>query len=253
MMCKNYNKEGYSTKDVAQILGCHPATVNNMIDDGRLKALIKEPTYPNGRRTIRITRDQLTDYLDKNKSRYSKELLQQFGISKDEPAKTDEIILLSPVEFLDELYDIKNPKTGSTVFVKRANAYFRYSGASWDKIEATFDMVAAQRNAQTTPIPTGAWAHLLQPETEPDAEEEESAEVGKAEEAPSPVPKHYIRRRLPYYYGEERKPRRCSILVDGRIAVANVTEYTASDIFASLMRDEYMSVHSIEIKFEEVK
>lgn len=250
-MCKNFNKEGYSCAEVGQILGCCQQTVHNMIYRKQIEALIKEPSSPGGRRVIRITRDALRSYLSAHPDRYSKELLDAFHVARMEFKQQ----LRDPVKTIDDLTNIKNPVEGEVVGVIDANRDYIYQNEEWSvcgyhkfKTEESFI-------PGTTKAPSGAWAELLQQEKtnedKADTKTDEDTEADKAVEATAPYSRRYTGRRLPYYYGEEKKPRRCSILVDGRIAVANVTEYTASDIFASLMRDEYISTHSIEIKFEE--
>ena len=249
-MCKNFNKEGYSCAEVGQILGCCLQTVYHMIDRKQIEALIKEPSNPGGRRVIRITRDALRSYLSKYPDRYSKELLDAFNVTRSAFKQQ----LRDPVKTIDDLTNIKDPVEGEVVGVIDANRDYIYQNQEWSvcgyhkfKTEESFI-------PGTTKTPSGAWAEFLQQENEgkADAKTDDDTEVAKAVEAPVPYSRRYTGRRLPYYYCEEKKPRRCSILVDGRIAVANVTEYTASDIFASLMRDEYMKMHSIEIRFEEV-
>ena len=75
----NFQKIGYSTREVAQILGCTPTTVVSYIDKGKLEALKSENEKKSQRKRIfRITREQLAKYLNENKERYPKELVSQF-------------------------------------------------------------------------------------------------------------------------------------------------------------------------------
>lgn len=84
----NTNKKGYSTLEVAQILGCHPHTILHRIDDGSLKAEIQEPLTPGGRRRIRISREAITDYLRNNSESYNEATLKAWGADK-KPTKAD--------------------------------------------------------------------------------------------------------------------------------------------------------------------
>ena len=82
----NYNKKGYSTREIAQILGCTITTVHNMIDSHRLGATIIEPTTPNGRRVIRITREHLQDFIRANPCRFSDAEKRIWGVSVETEA-----------------------------------------------------------------------------------------------------------------------------------------------------------------------
>ena len=79
----NFQKQGYSTVEVAQILGCTPCTVRLKINTGKLKADMAYTGEKAKNRNIRITREQLVDYLKTYSSRYSKELLRSFGIGDE--------------------------------------------------------------------------------------------------------------------------------------------------------------------------
>lgn len=84
----NTNKKGYSTLEVAQILGCHSHTIIHKIDDGSLKAEVQEPLTPGGRRRIRISREAITDYLRNNSEAYNEATLKAWGADK-KPTKDD--------------------------------------------------------------------------------------------------------------------------------------------------------------------
>ena len=179
-MCKNFKKEGYSTTEVGQILGCSRITVQNCISSGKMKALIKPAFGPNGKRQFRITRANLQEYLYNNKSRYTKELLEAWGVNEN--------------------YTPPSEKTEKE-----------------------------KEESLGTPTPTGAWKDLV---------EEENKQLRR--------PRSY-RYAIPQTMERVRK---ASVVIDGRIAVAHVSEYTAQDIFNSLMNDGYASFKSIEIVFE---
>lgn len=101
----NYNKTGYSTKEVAQILGCIPQTVINRIDNGELEALVDGKQQPGKRRKIRVTREQLTSYIRTHRGYYEKETVKAFLKAcqvdikpKEEPSEASET---------SEVHDIK--------------------------------------------------------------------------------------------------------------------------------------------------
>lgn len=62
-MAQNFNKIGYSTTEVAQILGMAKPTLMNRINSGKIDAIVKPPVTPGGKRGIRITREALADYI----------------------------------------------------------------------------------------------------------------------------------------------------------------------------------------------
>lgn len=70
-MARNYHKDGYSCAEVAQILHVIPQTIRNWIDSGKLQANMSHgEVTPGRRRTIRITRRHLSDFLKKNFMKY---------------------------------------------------------------------------------------------------------------------------------------------------------------------------------------
>lgn len=196
-MSKNFKKEGYSTTEVGQILGCSRCTVQNMILNGKMKALIKPAFGLNGKRQFRITRAQLQEFLYNNKSRYTKELLEAWGVNEN------------------------------------------YTPPSEEKEKPE------REESLGTPAPTGAWKDLV---------EEENKQLRSVDVPSWAKPKWntHLRPRS-YRYGipqSMERVRKASVVIDGRIAVAHVSEYTAQDIFNSLMNDGYASIKSIEITFE---
>ena len=191
----NFHKEGYSSHEVAQILGCNYHTVLNWITDGKMKALVKRPSGPKGRRVVRITRDNLKEFLLNNKDRYSQELLDTFHV-EDKPAQTIEPKKATIIE----------PKT---------------------KTEVRFGE-----------LPTGPWAFgVKKEEIKPEIVKETKPEVKN------------IRVNNTEHRQESFSTSSCEILVDGRIAVANITKQTANAIFNALCRDTNIKMNSIEIKF----
>lgn len=75
----NFKKIGYSTTEVAQILGCTRATIVSYIEKGKIEALKSgNEKSPQRKRSFRITREQLIKYLKENKEKYPKELISQF-------------------------------------------------------------------------------------------------------------------------------------------------------------------------------
>lgn len=78
-MANNFNKVGYSTTEVAQMLKCTPTTVRGYINRKKLEALGSDDRIARDhRRTLRITRESLTKFLSENRSKYPKELVSQF-------------------------------------------------------------------------------------------------------------------------------------------------------------------------------
>ena len=74
----NFNKEGYSTNETAQILHCCKATVKNLIERGELGAnMYPEKKQLGKKRQIRITRKNIQDYMRSHQSKFSKEDLDK--------------------------------------------------------------------------------------------------------------------------------------------------------------------------------
>lgn len=70
-MAKNFKKEGYSVAEVAQVLHVTPATLRGWIDAGKLEANMSSDKIESGhRRTIRITREQLSRFIMQNQRKY---------------------------------------------------------------------------------------------------------------------------------------------------------------------------------------
>lgn len=79
----NMNKRGYSTKEVAQILGVHYTTIRHMVDTGRIECLIDPPVTPGGKRKIRFTREHIAKYLGEHREHYDEATLTAWGVTKD--------------------------------------------------------------------------------------------------------------------------------------------------------------------------
>ena len=93
----NTHKPGYSTSEVAQIIGCSTQQVFNLIDSHRIEAMITEPTKPNGRRTIRFSRENIKDYMRKNPKRFSAEERRIWGVDEEPNEEASKVV---PVEKL---------------------------------------------------------------------------------------------------------------------------------------------------------
>jgi len=78
-MAYNFNKQGYSLQEVSQILHCSYSTTLRLVDSGNLNALIQDELTEGGRRRIRITRDQLIDYMRRNRNKIAPETLEAFN------------------------------------------------------------------------------------------------------------------------------------------------------------------------------
>ena len=92
----NYNKKGYSTSEIAQILGCTVSTVHNMINGHKLGAMIIDPKTPNGRKTIRITREHLQDFIKANPRRFSDAEKRTWGVGVETEASKPEKVSAAP-------------------------------------------------------------------------------------------------------------------------------------------------------------
>lgn len=117
----NYNKKGYSTREIAQILGCTVTTVHNMINSHRLGAMIIEPTTPNGRKVVRITREHFQDFIRANPRRFSDAEKRIWGVDVD----ADAVYTRESVD-LDSL---PNKPTGAwaSIMEEETNAVQNYS------------------------------------------------------------------------------------------------------------------------------
>lgn len=70
-MAKNFRKEGYSVAEVAQVLHVTPASLRSWIDAGKIEAnMSSDKIEPGHRRTIRITREQLSRFIMRNQRKY---------------------------------------------------------------------------------------------------------------------------------------------------------------------------------------
>lgn len=86
----NFNKEGYSTIETAQILHCCKVTIKNLIERGELGANIY-PTkkQPGKKRTIRVTRKHIQDYMRSHQSKFSKEDLDVWKVFEEKKPHTE--------------------------------------------------------------------------------------------------------------------------------------------------------------------
>ena len=100
----NFNKEGYSTDEVAQILHCCKVTVMNLINTGELGANIyPKEKIPGKKRRIRITRKHIQDYMRSHQSKFSKENLVAWKVFEEKPIPKPEIHEAYEAHSLDEL------------------------------------------------------------------------------------------------------------------------------------------------------
>ena len=188
---ENYAKPGYSTKEVAQIIGCTPCTVRAMVMSGRMKGRISDPeVIPGKKRKIRISRENLADYIWEHQAQFDKEIISVFS-----------------------KYRTGYPNPGDWPI---------YAEKDQQDKEATVN-----ENGDTS-VPTGAWASLLNPEK---IERE-------YKEAVTGIKTHADRENINAYM----------VLINGRIAVGNVTVDTAKIIAGALLADTVCEVESVEIK-----
>ena len=100
----NFNKEGYSTDEVAQILHCCKVTVMNLINTGELGANIyPKEKIPGKKRRIRITRKHIQDYMRSHQSKFSKEDLDTWKVFEEKPVPKPEIHEAYEAHSLEEL------------------------------------------------------------------------------------------------------------------------------------------------------
>lgn len=100
----NFNKEGYSTDETAQILHCCKPTILNLINTGELGANIyPKEKIPGKKRRIRITRKHIQDYMRSHQSKFSKEDLDVWKVFEEKPIPKPEIHEAYEAHSLDEL------------------------------------------------------------------------------------------------------------------------------------------------------
>ena len=186
---KNYKREGYSVPEVGQIIGKTPATVRSYIDKGELKAFVGDKKREGGKRSFRISREQLHDFLLRHDREYDDVLICQFAPTVIETTKP--------------------------------------------KIDRVRD------RAYGDPAPTAAWAGLLKPEVEATVRQNDllkpevkASMVTQREEVPANTTKETT----------------YSVIVNGRISVANVQKDTAKTILKALLDDEAIDITSIEVR-----
>lgn len=82
-MAVNTHKHGYSTGEVAQVFGCSITHIHKLVDDKKLGASITESNRPNGRRTIRIEREHIQQYMRDNPKRFSANEMRTWGVTPE--------------------------------------------------------------------------------------------------------------------------------------------------------------------------
>lgn len=238
-MATNFNKEGYSTGEVGQILGCCQNTVWNMVNQGKIEALIERKDK---RKVIRITRAALIEYLKKHRERYSKELLSAFGIGESlesgEENKTpdDRAVFIKdlggtnkPTGAWADLLKEPEKKAEDTVKEQMRSPGYLASGCSDSVSRYMASNRAAASNGATMPPRGSSVINYSQRE-----QQKSYSNVKKT---------NYATRNYNRYS--------CQILVNGRISVCGISKTTAKNIVDCLMEDPYMRPDSIEIKFVE--
>lgn len=81
-MAKNFRKDGYSVAEVSQVLHVTPATLRSWIDAGKMEANMSSATIEKGhKRTIRITRSQLSRFIMQNQTRYPLEEYKRYVLA----------------------------------------------------------------------------------------------------------------------------------------------------------------------------
>jgi hypothetical protein len=119
--------------EVAQICHCTPQTIHGYINRGILEALLSHDGGPDKahRRTIRITRDQLKNFMVKNPTRFDQRTLEAWGViervAEIAPPKIPQLIQ-KPVESEKPAAEIKKPEPPKVEAPKPQQAvHFGYS------------------------------------------------------------------------------------------------------------------------------
>lgn len=98
----NFNKEGYSVAEVAQILHCSTFTVRNYINNGHLGASLSQKNREKGKhRRIRILKEHIAEYMSKHLDRFTKEELDTW--LKYKPASVTKTKAVTEVHSLSDL------------------------------------------------------------------------------------------------------------------------------------------------------
>lgn len=129
----NFSKTGLSVAEVAQICHCTPQTIHGYINRGILEALLSHDGGPDKahRRTIRITRDQLKNFMVKNPTRFDQRTLEAWGVivraAEITPPKIPQLIQ-KPEEPPKPAAEIKKPEPPKVEAPKPQQAvHFGYS------------------------------------------------------------------------------------------------------------------------------
>lgn len=196
----NTHKPGYSTSKVAQVFGCSVNHIHQLINDKKLGAMITESKNVNGRRTIRISREHIQQYMRDNPKRFSISEMRTWGVE------------------VPEAFDAAKEKAEAS---KSTISYVTGDPSAPGHIRKV--PIGALDAEKYPNKPTGAWADLLK---DPD----------KKAEAPSPAPKAMPNVSQTVSPSVE-VPVVYSVLVNGKIAVSGITKETAVAITQALLND----------------
>ena len=201
-MAVNTHKHGYSTSEVAQVFGCSVTHIHQLIEGKKLGASITESNRPNGRRTIRIEREHIQQYMRDNPKRFSNNERKAWGVEA-----------IEETDFAKE----KAEATKSTI------RYVTGDPTAPSQIRTT---QVGQLDPDKYPTkPTAAWADLLkEKKSHVQAALEETATVITQSTAPTVSPK-------------AEGPVTYSILVNGKVAVSGIAKDTAVAIVQALLHD----------------
>lgn len=210
----NTHKPGYSTSEVAQVFGCSVNHIHQLINDKKLGAMITESKNVNGRRTIRIGREHIQQYMRDNPKRFSISEMRTWGVE------------------VPEAFEAAKEKAEAS---KSTISYITGDPSAPGHIRK---VPIGSLDAEKYPNkPTGAWADLLK-----DVGQEKKAE------APAPTPVAFARATVPAapkvmpnasqtVSPSVEGPVVYSVLVNGKIAVSGITKETAVAITQALLND----------------
>jgi transposase len=108
----NFNKHGYSTTEVAQIFGCTVSTIHNMINRHVLGAMVTGSSNPNGRKTIRISRENIQEFIRSNPDRFTDADRKAWKIDEDKEEQSLSTIMNKPTGAWRDLFEAEKKDLG---------------------------------------------------------------------------------------------------------------------------------------------
>lgn len=108
----NFNKYGYSTTEVAQIFGCTVTTIHNMINRHVLGAMVTDSSNPNGRKTIRISRENIQEFIRSNPDRFTDADRKAWKIDEEKEEQGLSTITNKPTGAWRDLFEAEKKDLG---------------------------------------------------------------------------------------------------------------------------------------------